>query len=114
MKIKWNRPAFEQLRRLPAVEAELDRRAEQIETAARDLSGVDGYLAVSGPGKSRSRAAVITSDVAAMRDNAANNTLLRALGSVIGQPVEAEERVKTGYVVGTGSVYGKAKRGRKK
>ncbi len=72
MKIKWNLPAFEEIRRLPAVRRDLEQRAEDIADACGD-----GYVAESGEGKTRSRAAVITATPRAMRDNAKNNTIIK-------------------------------------
>jgi len=74
-RIRWNHRAFEQIRRDPAVANELRKEADKI----ADRAG-EGYLAVDGNGRTRSRAAVVTSNAEAIRDNAENNTLLRALG----------------------------------
>jgi hypothetical protein len=74
VKIKWNLRAFDEIRRSPKVEAELRRRAQRIATACGP-----GYVAVSGKGRTRARAAVITADQRAVRDNASNNTLIRNL-----------------------------------
>lgn len=74
-RIKWNRPGFEDLRRSPGVEGDLRRRAEAIAAACGD-----GYVAESGQGATRARAAVITATGKAIRDNATRNTILRNLG----------------------------------
>lgn len=71
---KWVVSEFEAIRRLPGVEAELDRRAEAIAEAAGD-----GYEWSGSDGKSRSRAGVYPTTFKAIRDNAKNNTLLKAL-----------------------------------
>ncbi|MBF6428703.1 hypothetical protein IU440_28935 [Nocardia cyriacigeorgica] len=74
-RIEWNRQAFEQIRREPVVSTELLKEAEKIAQRAGD-----GYVAVRGRGRTRNRAAVVTSNAEAIRDNAENNTLIRALG----------------------------------
>lgn len=77
-RIRWNIPAFEQIRRDPTLAEELFEHAKAIEQRA----GSDkGYLAVRGHGRTRDRAAVLTSNLESMKDNADNNTLLRSLGS---------------------------------
>lgn len=75
-RIQWNRPAFEAIRRSPGVTAELSTHADRVASAAGE-----GYLSVHGHGRTRNRAAVVTTTGDAMRDNARNNTLLRVLGS---------------------------------
>lgn len=77
--IRWNRSAFEALRRDPKVTAELKRHADRI--AANAGGETEGYIAVSGHGKTRNRAAVITATAEAIRENQDENTLLRALGT---------------------------------
>lgn len=77
-KIVWHMNGFEELRRLPQVEAILLENAEKI----ADKTGMPDYLAVTGHGKSRSRAAVITSNAVAMQDNASNHTLEKAVAEV--------------------------------
>lgn len=74
--IKWKQGAFREVRVLPAVQAELEKRGERI----ADASG-PGYIVRSGVtgGRGRARTAVITGDLDAIRDNAKNNTLLRNL-----------------------------------
>lgn len=73
-RIKWNVKAFRELRLEPDVIADLEDRAERIADSAGD-----GYEASAQAGKNRGRASVITGDYAAMRDNAKNQSLLRAL-----------------------------------
>lgn len=73
-KIKWNIPAFEEVRRLPKVKAELESRAESIAAQAGE-----GYEMRSGEGKTRSRASVVTTTADSMRDNRKNNTLLKSI-----------------------------------
>lgn len=77
-KIKWNLPAFAQLRNEPGVLNDLEERAEAIAAAAGD--GYESRPAEAGKGKKgRGRAAVLTGNAAARRDNAKNQTLLRSL-----------------------------------
>lgn len=59
-----------------AVLAEVRARAEKIAEAAGD-----GYEMRSSEPRRRARAAVVTTTAKAMRDNATNQTLLRALGA---------------------------------
>lgn len=73
-RIKWNVKAFRELRLEPGVIADLGERAERIASAA----GV-GYEPSTFEGRNRGRASVITADFAARRDNARNQSLLRAL-----------------------------------
>jgi hypothetical protein len=72
--IKWNLDAFEEIRRAPSVKADLAGRAARIAAAAGD-----GYESSSAEGASRSRASVVTTTYAAIRDNAKHNTLIRAV-----------------------------------
>ena len=73
-RIVWNRKAFEALRRSPGVAADLRRRADAIASAAGD-----GFVAESGQGRSRARAAVIATTYQARRRSAADNVLVRSL-----------------------------------
>ena len=73
-RIVWNRRGFEALRRHPAVLANLRSRADRIAAAAGD-----GFVAQSGQGKTRARAAVIAATYQARRRTSKDNTLLRAL-----------------------------------
>jgi len=74
--IKWNNKAFRQIRTLPEVRRELERRAEAIAREAGDGYTVESEIT---RGRGRARAAVFPTTSAAIRDNAANNTLLKAL-----------------------------------
>lgn len=80
-KVKINRRALRQIARSDAVELELFRRAELIREACDPDGhlGEDAYVAVSGKGKNRARAAVIAVSRYARYSNARHNTLLRAL-----------------------------------
>lgn len=75
MRIRWNGKAFEQIRRLPETKAELRRHANAIAQRCGK-----GYVAVSGEGRTRSRAAVLAVSHTAREDNAKNNTLVREIG----------------------------------
>lgn len=75
VKIRWNIGAFEALRRSPAVKARL---AQEV-AAVRGRLG-DGYASGVEEGATRSRGYVMTETVEAMRDNAENHSLARALG----------------------------------
>ena len=73
VKIKWNIKGFEEV-----------RKRSDAQSAVKDLAdGIaaqcgEGYIAVSGNGKTRARASVIAVTPAAIRDNRRNNTILRA------------------------------------
>ena len=69
--------AFEELLRHPNVAADLTRRAEAVAGAAGGLPA--GFVAASGQGATRARAAVITATGRGIRTNARDNTLLRCL-----------------------------------
>lgn len=75
VKIRYNRNAFREIRLMPEVAAEVHRRAERIAGAAGE-----GYEAfpTQAP-RNRARAAVVTTSMRAIRDNARNQTLLRSL-----------------------------------
>ena len=73
-RIKWNPKGFEQLLRHPAVKADLRRRADAIAAACGD-----GFVAASGEGKTRSRAAVIAVKAEARRRNSRENTIINNL-----------------------------------
>ena len=73
-RIVWNRRGFEALRRHPAVAADLRRRADRIAAQAGD-----GFVAQSGQGRTRARAAVIAVSYQARRRSSTDNVLVRAL-----------------------------------
>lgn len=77
LKIKWNNSAFREIRLLPAVDADVQDRADRI----ADAAGA-GYEArrTDNP-RNRARAAVVTTNRRAMLDNARHQTLLRSLDS---------------------------------
>jgi len=78
---KMNRKAMREILTSGDVELELFRRADAIKEACDPDGhlGEDAYIAVSGKGKSRSRASVIAVTRYARNSNAKHNTLLRAL-----------------------------------
>lgn len=73
VKIVWARGAFREVRTLPEVQSNLDRRAGAIAAACGA-----GYIVGGGTtaGRGRARASVVTGDAESARDNARNNTLL--------------------------------------
>ena len=73
-RIKWRLAGFEEIRRLPKTKAELKKRADRIASQAGE-----GYEALEGEGKTRSRASVVTTSMRAINSNRKNNTLLRSL-----------------------------------
>lgn len=77
MKIKYNIKAFEEIRRLPAVAAEVDSRAARIAAAAGP-----GYESSPYRGATRHRASVITTTPKAMqheKSHRGSSRLLRAI-----------------------------------
>lgn len=76
-RLRWNRDALEQVRFWPEASAELKRRADAIAAACGGPAA--GFIAVTGEGKTRSRAAVIAASPRARRRNAKSNTILRNL-----------------------------------
>lgn len=75
VRIDWNDRGFEELRRVPALKAELYKHAVGIAAEANAAHNAKGYLAVTGEGKSRSRAAVVTSDGHSIASNQKHHTL---------------------------------------
>lgn len=76
-KIQWNLPAFEEVRRLPGVDAELRR---YVDRALSQLG--DGYDGGVEPGRTRSRGYIVTSTIEGIRDNAKNHSIIRVVGSL--------------------------------
>ncbi len=75
MRVKWNVSAFEALRKDPAVEADVHRRARAVADAAGE--GFEAFPSI--PARRRARAAVVPVTVEAQIRNARDNTLLRSL-----------------------------------
>lgn len=76
--IKWNLRGFEDLRRSPGVNALLNREVDRILEGAGGYPG--DYKGGVEPGRTRSRGYVVTNSVPAMRREAKDHALLRALG----------------------------------
>ena len=85
MKIKWNKNALYEVRRLPTVVKALDGVAERIADRANEQLEETGYFTGSRQGARRPygrwAASVVTGTGEAMRDDAKNNTLLRELNA---------------------------------
>lgn len=75
MKIRWNRAAFEEVRRSGPVMAEISGLTYGMARAAGD-----GYEGSTMQGKSRFRGIVYPDTWSARKDNARHNTLVRVLG----------------------------------
>lgn len=73
-KLRWRIKGFRELRLAPGVIEDLGRRADAVRADAGD-----GYESSTFEGRNRGRASVITVTADAMRDNARNQSLLRAL-----------------------------------
>ena len=90
-KIKWNNPAFREIRLLPEVTEHVYGLADELAT-----NSGNGYVAfASTPARNRARAAVVTVDFKAIRDNARNNTLLVELGKMTGATIYTTKAGKT-------------------
>ena len=76
-RIRWNRRAFAEIRTLPAVQSEVNSLAAGIAERAGD--GYEARPATITGGRVRTRAAVVTATAEAVRDQAINHTLERAL-----------------------------------
>lgn len=74
-RIKWNRKAFEELRRMAAIEAALREEVEK----ALDKVGREHYAGGVERGKSRSRGYVVTTDAEGIEQESEEQSLLRAL-----------------------------------
>lgn len=76
MKIRWNISAFEDIRRLPGVDAEVGRYVNDALAAA----GTDKYAGGVEPGRTRTRGYIVTKNVEGILDHRRNLTLLRVIG----------------------------------
>ena len=79
MKFTWKKDALYEVRRLPAVQAEVERHALRIATAAGAGFSWGSRQGMRRP-QGRWRAIVYPETWAARRRNARDNTLVRALG----------------------------------
>lgn len=77
-KVKFHYDGFDALRKDPAVEAELLRRAQAIADAA---GGEPDFLVINDPTPSRARVVVVTATDKAMHEEATNRTLTNALSA---------------------------------
>lgn len=75
-KIRWNLPAFEEIRRLPGVDDELRSFVDD----ALDKAGRDKYDGGVEPGRSRSRGYIVTKNLDGIIDHRRNHTLIRVIG----------------------------------
>lgn len=78
--LKLSKKALREIASSDEIELELFKRAEAIRETV-DPDGKYGYVAVSGKGRSRSRASVIAAHPYARNSNAKHNSLIRAMGS---------------------------------
>lgn len=77
VKVVITRAQRQKLLRSRALHDDLAKRADKIRDAAGGTSM--GYLSDAGIGPKRARASVVTGNGRAVRDNAANNSLVRAM-----------------------------------
>lgn len=75
-RLKIEPEGFNQIRRDPAIQADLHRRAEAISAAA---GGGDDYVVIDSPSSTRARVVVVTASPAARQAEATDRTLTRAL-----------------------------------
>ncbi len=78
VRVSWRQGCWAELRTLPGVMAELDKRADAIARRAGEGFGVRSARATGG--RVRGRASVGTQTVAAMRRQAREHVLEKALG----------------------------------
>jgi hypothetical protein len=88
--IRWNKEGFYKLRSEPGVQKALDKWAAKVAANANRMSGLkDSFKTSSRQGarrpQGRWRTTVITADAQAMRNNAKNQTLTKALYSTTGE-----------------------------
>lgn len=76
MKIRWNLPAFEEIRRLPAVGTLVGFEVNRV----LDKVGRENYAGGTERGETRTRGYVVTVGLDGIREEARDHRLLRALG----------------------------------
>lgn len=76
--IKWNRSAFEEIRRTPEVNRVLEEEVKRVLGEVDDFSG-EHYAGGVEDGATRSRGYVVTTSGEAIAAEAEDHTLLRAL-----------------------------------
>lgn len=81
VRIEWNIDAFQEIRRLPEVEAALQEQVDRILADVATGKYADGYEGGVEDGKSRSRGYVLTKSYDAMLREHWDHALLKALGS---------------------------------
>lgn len=81
MRVQFKMSGYRGIRTSPGVAARVKAIADGIADDCNASADVDGgYKAEGSSGRNRARAAVITTNAAAMKDNARNNTIIRAAG----------------------------------
>lgn len=85
VEVRWKPGCWYNIRRMPELVALEEQIAENIASAANQMGGTgDGYKTGSRQGRKnpqgRWRTSVVAASPHAARDNAKNNTLLKALG----------------------------------
>lgn len=79
--IRWNISAFEDIRKMPGIEARIRAEVERVMGYA---SSSAGYRGGTEDGGDRVRGYVYTHEFEAMLDNARNDTLARGMGGGLG------------------------------
>lgn len=81
IRIKWNvrQGAFEEIRRLPAVEAEIARKVTRVKT---EVASHGEYAGGTEDGGDRVRGYVVTTNGKAIRAESADHVLQRALANL--------------------------------
>lgn len=81
MKVKWDIKAFEEIRRMPGVEDEVAGRVNTVRSAV-EARGWGNYEGGTEDGGDRVRGYVVTTDFAAMQDEASSHPLEAALAAL--------------------------------
>ena len=79
VRLEFHYQGFNEVRQSPEVQADLFRRADAIGAAANAGLDGDGYEVRKSVNKTRARASIITVTADAMRDQATNHTIERAI-----------------------------------